>query len=190
MVNKKYNNILDTAKDLFWKHGFRRVSIEEICQKSNVSKMTFYKHFPNKIELAKTVFNRVVEDSEQRLIQILKENSSVSEKLQKIFLIKVEKTNDISQEFLQDFYLGTEPELKTYVEERVRKAWNIVIDDIKKAQKAGIFRKSLKPELMIKVQNKFIEMLEDESIVSMYNSRQELLLEFVNLMLYGVSPND
>jgi hypothetical protein len=43
---------------------------------------------------------------------------------------------------------------------------------------------------MLKVQNKMVEMLEDETVISMYDSKQELLLEFANLMLYGISPHD
>lgn len=188
--NKKYNDIIITAKDLFWKHGFRRVSTEEICKKSGVSKMTFYKFFPNKIELAKTVFDSVVAEGEQKFKQILKEEIPTPEKIRKIILLKVEGTNNISPEFMQDFYLGTEPELKTYVEERTRKAWDILIDHIKEAQETGIFRKNFKPELLIKVQFKLSELLEDKSVVNMYNSQQELILEFTNLLVYGISQRE
>jgi AcrR family transcriptional regulator len=188
--NKKYNDIITTAKDLFWKHGFRRVSTEEICKKSGVSKMTFYKFFPNKIELAKTVFDSVVAEGEQKFKQILKEELPTSEKIKKIILLKVEGTNNISPEFMQDFYLGTEPELKTYVEERTRKAWDILIDHIKEAQETGIFRKNFKPELLIKVQFKLSELLEDKSVVNMYNSQQELILEFTNLLVYGIAQRE
>jgi AcrR family transcriptional regulator len=64
--NKKVKSIMETARDLFWKHGLKRVSIEEICQKSGVSKMTFYRHFDNKTELAKAVFDNVINDSIQK----------------------------------------------------------------------------------------------------------------------------
>ena len=48
----KVSQIMLAAKDLFWKFGIRKVSIEEICSKANVSKVTFYKYFENKIDLA------------------------------------------------------------------------------------------------------------------------------------------
>ena len=189
-TGKKYRDILTTAKDLFWKHGFKRVSVEEICQKANVSKMTYYKYFPNKTALAKTVFNRVVEDGEKQFRKIMKEDTAAAEKLEKIILLKMEGTNSISPEFLQDFYTGSEPELKAFVEERTKKSWDLLINDFRRAQEEGIFRRDFKPEFMVKLQNMFLSLLEDQSLIAMFETRQELIMEFVNLMIYGISPRN
>ncbi|MBN2480385.1 MAG: TetR/AcrR family transcriptional regulator [Bacteroidales bacterium] len=188
--NKKYNDIVKTARDLFWKHGFKRVSIEEICQKAHVSKMTYYKHFRDKVELAKTIFNDVVEEGERKFRHIMKEDTPAAEKIKNIILLKMESTNDISHEFLRDFYTEKESELQAYVEERTRKAWNLLIEDFKEAQKAGIIRKDFKIEFLIKVQNKLVDLLEDESLTGMYDSQQELILELTNLIVYGIVPHD
>jgi AcrR family transcriptional regulator len=187
---KKYRDILSTARDLFWKHGFKRVTVEEICQKANVSKMTYYKYFPNKIALAKTVFSRVVEDGEKQFRKIMKEDTTATEKMEKIILLKMEGTNSISTEFLQDFYTGSEPELKAFVEERTKKSWDLLINDFKKAQEAGIFRKDFKPEFMVKIQNILIGIFEDEDIAALFETRQELIMEFVNLIIYGIAPRN
>jgi AcrR family transcriptional regulator len=48
-TNQKYLKILAAGRDLFWKHGFKRVTIEEVCREAGASKMTFYKFFENKI---------------------------------------------------------------------------------------------------------------------------------------------
>ncbi len=188
--SRKYKDIISVARDLFWKHGFKRVSVEEICRTAKVSKMTYYKYFPNKTELAKTIFNKVVEDGEKQFREIIKEDSPAAEKIEKMILIKMESTNNISPEFLQDFYTGSEPELQAFVEERTKKTWDLLINDFKQAQEAGIFRKDFKPEFMFKIQNMLIGIFEDESITGMFESRQELIMEFVNLMIYGISPRD
>lgn len=190
MKSKKYNDILSTAKDLFWKHGFKRVSIEEICQTASVSKMTYYKYFPNKIELAKTIFNMVIEDGIKRFRVIMKEDCSPAKKIRKMMLLKIESTNDISSEFMQDFYVGREPELKTFVEERTRDAWAILLDDYKKAQDDGIFRKDFKPELLMKIQYKLIDLLEDKSVTGMFKSQQEMIMALANLIVYGIVPHE
>lgn len=82
--NKKQELILHTAKELFWKHGFKRVSVEEICKIAKVSKMTFYKFYPNKIELAKAVCDNVIEDSIAKFHEVLHKEITTEEKIKKI----------------------------------------------------------------------------------------------------------
>lgn len=187
---KKYDDILRTARELFWKYGFKRVTIEEICRRADVSKMTYYKYFPNKIELAKMIFNTVVVNAEKEFRKIMKEESSADEKIKKVIQLKISGTNDISPEFLQDFYTGTEPELKTYVEERTRKSWNVLIEDFRQAQRNGIFRKDFNPEFLIKTQMKLLEMLDDKSATCLFSSQQEMIMEIVNIMIYGIRPHE
>ncbi len=188
--NLKEKQLLSTAKELFWKHGFRRVTIEEVCKKAGVSKMTFYRFFPNKIELAKTVFNNVIDEGIINFKKIMENDIPTPEKLKKIILLKTEGTNDISREFMEDFYTDSEPELKTFVEERTRLVWNEILKDFKEAQNKGIFRKDFKPEFLIQVASKFVEAMNDEKLLQLYDTPQDLILEFTNLLTYGISPHE
>ena len=49
----KHKKLIQTGKALFFKYGIKKVSVAEICKEAGVSKMTFYKHYANKGELAK-----------------------------------------------------------------------------------------------------------------------------------------
>ena len=189
-TNKKYIAIKDAAKDLFWKHGLKRVSIEEICQKAGASKMTFYKFFPNKTELAKTIFTDVVESGQTRFQEILKSDKPPSTKVKEILLMKLEGTNNISPEFMKDFYSGGDPELTAFVEQITVKTWENLRNDYKKAQEEGIFRKDFNIELLIKLKFKLAEVLEDENIVKLYGSPQEMILELANLLTYGIVEHE
>lgn len=188
--NKKYRDIMDTARELFWKHGFRRVTVQEICAKSGVSKMTFYKYFPDKIELAKTVFTNIMDESMEKFSDLMKENISVPEKMQKMLLLKAEGTKNISQEFMNDFYLGTEPELKNFVEEKTGEVWESLLKNYKWAQKNNIFRDDFKPEFFLKVSFKLTELMNDKELTQLYDSPQELILEFAKLMTYGITKRE
>src|SRR5690554_2965809 len=116
--NKKYNSILKTAKTLFWKHGFRRVTIEEICKEADVSKMTFYKFFSNKTDLAKTILDNLIQSSRIKFKAIVESKKLFSKKLEDLFLLKVEGMNNISMEFINDVYTNPEMGLKEYMEEQ------------------------------------------------------------------------
>ena len=45
------DRILQTAHDLFYRHGIRATGIDRVIAESNVSKVTFYRHFPSKNDL-------------------------------------------------------------------------------------------------------------------------------------------
>jgi AcrR family transcriptional regulator len=45
------DRILDTAYDLFSRHGVRTVGVDRIVAESGVAKMSLYRHFPSKDEL-------------------------------------------------------------------------------------------------------------------------------------------
>ena len=188
--NKKRQVILSTAKELFWKYGFKRVSIEEICKAANVSKMTFYKFFPNKLELAKTVFDGVIDKGLEDFKSFMAEEITPSERIKKMLLMKQKGTNDISREFLQDFYNNPELGLKTYIEEKTKSAWDEILNGYKIAQEDGWFRKDIKPELLFSLSQKLSEILIDENLLKLYRNPQELIMEIVKLLSYGFVQND
>ncbi len=68
--NHRYVQVLAAARELFWKHGLKRVTVEEICREAGVSKMTFYKFFPNKVTLAKAVYDKEVETGYEKFIEL------------------------------------------------------------------------------------------------------------------------
>lgn len=185
--NKKLQDIMHTAHDLFWKHGFRRVSVEEICEKSNVSKMTFYKFFANKFELAKAVLDQVIDEAMLKWDELFKADISATDKIKGIIMLKIEGTNNISREFLEDFYFGSQPELKEFVEQRTAESWSKMYKSIKMAQQKGWFRKDFKPEFLFHVSNKFTEIMNDEKLMSLYDSPQDLIVEFINFVSFGIS---
>ncbi|HSO86490.1 MAG TPA: helix-turn-helix domain-containing protein [Draconibacterium sp.] len=190
IINPKYQDILKTARELFWKHGFKRVSIEEICKKAGVSKMTYYRFFPNKIELAKTVFNNEIDEGRLKFRNLMEADIPAKEKIKGIILLKAEGTNNISKEFLEDFYMGTEPELKTFVEERTKETWNELLQDWTLAQGKGFFRKDFKPEFFLRATFKLVDLLKDEELNKLYDKPQDLIMEFANFVAYGISPHE
>jgi AcrR family transcriptional regulator len=190
ITSKKQKDILIAAKELFWKHGYKRVTIEEICELGKVSKMTFYRNFPNKLELAKAVFEMVVSDSIREFRYLMEENISASEKIKKMLLMKYEGTNEISKEFLQDFYNNPELGVSTYIMQRTSEVWLEVIELYRKGQEDGWLRKDFKPEILLILSQKASELLNDNNVLKLYNNPQELVMEITNLFTYGIVPHD
>lgn len=54
--------ILETAAELFYRHGVRAVGVDTIVEKSGVAKMTLYKHFASKDALVCAVLDHRASD--------------------------------------------------------------------------------------------------------------------------------
>lgn len=189
--SKKQQHLLAAARELFWRHGFRRVTIEEICGKADVSKMTFYKFFPDKISIAKAVFSKEVETGMLRFREILAdESTSSADKVKAMMLMKADSTNNISKEFLNDFYSSDKTELVGFVHDLTAKTWSEAIGDFKKAQEDGVFRKDFKPEFLFLISQKIAESLNDPKLQALYASPHDLIVELSRFFCYGISPHD
>ncbi len=186
----KCRKLLETGRNLFWKHGFRRVSVDEICREAEVSKMTFYRCFENKIDLAKKIYTKIVNQGIIKFNAIMAEDIPSAEKLKRIITLKMEGTDEISREFITDFYTSNDTGLKSFVEELTRESWDEVINRFRIAQEKGWFRKDFKPEFLLYITQHLIPMVTDENLLSLYDSPQDLIMEFANFFTYGIAPHE
>lgn len=184
--NKKYQQIIDTAHDLFWDHGIRRVSVEEICQTAGVSKMTFYKYFKNKIDLVLFILNRTFLDGVAKYKSIMAQNIPYSEKAKEMIQMKLEATKDISQEMLKDWMQGSIPEVAELMQRMKQENYKLLRDDMVAAQNKGEIRKDINPQFILYFLNKMAEIAGDEQMINMYESTQSLTAELINLFFYGI----
>lgn len=189
--NPKYKRIVETAHNLFWKFGIKRVTIEEICSESGVSKMTFYKFFSNKIELAKVVINNIFEKAENDFRDLMARNVSFEEKIKAQVRMKFEGTKNISEAFITDVYSGWNEELKTLFNNISVKMSNMVRDYYLDAQQKGWIRKDVNVDFIFYLSNKMTEMVADPQLTAMYqNNVQDVIMEFMNMLFYGIIPRE
>jgi len=184
----KYSAIINAAKVLFWKYGFRRVTIDEICKEAKTSKMTFYKYFPNKLEVARAVFDKVADEGLVRFREIFTKNSTPSVKMKNILQLKLEGTDNISSEFLNDFYNNPELGLTPHIEAKTNILWKETLELFKSGQKEGWIRADMNVEFMFRFMQKSTPLLTDNEALKLFNSPQELIMELANMFVYGISP--
>ena len=188
--NKKLQQLLETAWDLFWRFGFTRVSIEEICQEAGVSKMTFYKHFKNKTDLVKFIMNEISENSLKMHEDIMSLDIPFIDKIRKSIELKIEQTENISEAFFNDFHRQNDPELNRVLIHQRKSNIETITNWYVKAQKKGDIRRDIKPEFIVYFLNHLMEMVKDEKLLKLYNTPQDLIRELTNFFFYGLLPGD
>jgi AcrR family transcriptional regulator len=184
----KFEAIVSSARSLFWKHGIRRVSIEEICQNAGVSKMTCYKYFSNKTAIAKYLIEDMFESGIKAYKEIYHSDISYEEKVKKMLDLKMSNSHEMSQELLDDIYKNQDEELSETIETIKKRMIGIYLDDIREAQKIGEIRDDVKPEFMLYFLNNLTEMLTDQRLVSIYSNPQQMISEVMTFFFYGIMP--
>jgi AcrR family transcriptional regulator len=188
--NPKFLQLVETAFDLFWRHGVRRVSVEEICRTADVSKMTFYKHFANKTKLALYVFEKVFQVAREKYDRLMAEDLPFIEKSRGILELKLDATKGFSDEIMQEMYVQPIPEVAAFMQEQIQLSFKKVREDFARAQKKGEIRQDIKIDFIIYFMNHMLEMLKDDNFTQLYSTVQELSAELLNFFFYGIMPRN
>lgn len=184
--SKKLQQITKTAHTLFMSHGIKRVTIEEICRTATVSKMTFYKYFDNKNDLAISVLDSIFTKAEKHYSNIMAQDASFSEKVKDIIKLKLEASKDVSTEMLQDLWNNPVPEVADYMKKKTQLSLKLFLDDMIAAQNKGEIRQDINPHFILYFIGKMQEIATDEKIIHMYETVQDFTSEIINLFFYGI----
>ena len=180
------DRLLESGRMLFWKYGFSKVSVEEICRGAGVSKMTFYRYFSSKTILSKQILERAVEEGITRFMGIMESDVPTEEKMRRIILMKMEGTADISREFIEDIYSSRGEELQHYMMQLTGKTAGMIVEAFRQAQEKGFFRKDFRPEMLIAMSMKMIDLLTDEHLNKLYSNANEMIVEMTRIITCGI----
>lgn len=183
--NKKFKQLVTTATELFTKFGMKRVSVEEICQKSPVSKATFYKHFRNKNHLIEYILKHWFDEMYAALDIIDKKAIPFPQKIQEFFQIKKTLVKEMSPEFLKE-YLHLTPELQESFNQLKHQSYHKFLIYVKKWQQEGHIRPDIKPDFIVAALGNLEYFNQNTSLVNAYPNFTDYMTELWNYFFYGI----
>lgn len=118
-MNKKKRHVIDKAHELFIEQGYHATSIQDILNRSGISKGSFYNYFSSKGELFKAVFNLIQENAQLERDKLLigediKDMNIFKEQIS--IMIEMNKRNKINQ-LIDDVLVSNDPELFKYIKQ-------------------------------------------------------------------------
>jgi AcrR family transcriptional regulator len=184
--NNKIRKLISTAHHLFMKHGIRRVTVEEICSESNISKMTFYKYFKNKIELSKYLLYQVSKKQMADYRLMMDQQIPFSDKIKNLMLLNNDLADLISEEFFDDLCKNPIPELVELIAKLRTDLLSVILNDLRVACDNGEIRKDIKPEFILYILKQLSEMSKDKNLIQLYDSNNNVVMELTNFFFYGI----
>ena len=185
-INKNRRGLLEAARTLFWKHGIRRVTIQEICSEASVSKMTFYRQFTNKNEIAAQVLRDILEKGMGDYHRIMQQEITFAEKMQQVIVLKHDATNNISDEFIKDIYQQNQTELHAMIESYQHEISTEVRNDFAQAQQNGFIRQDVEIDFIMYMMDRLTRMILDEKLLALCGDSQQAIMEVTRFFFYGI----
>lgn len=182
---KKREQILDAGSELFQHKGIRRVTVAEVCERASVSKVTFYKYFTDKTELARSVLDMLCDRVLARLDELEAMDVPFVDKAREFVAERARLAAELSPEFVRDLY-GAGPELADFVRERAVHDRKYFIAFLERAQSAGDVRRSVSPELILAVVEKLTALGADDALVERCGGFEAVTRGVNEIFFFGV----
>lgn len=182
--NPKYRRIMETAIKLFYRHGIKRVTIEDICKESGVSKMTFYKFYRNKTELVKQIVTDMINEGLEFVDNIMAQDIPFQEKVKQNLKYKIEGIRKYGDLFFED--LLRTPEFQPYVIEMNRIALKKILEIFNMGKSEGVIRGNITPEFYQYLLGYLSIMGDDDKLKIIFPDMGQRVEELINVLFYGV----
>jgi AcrR family transcriptional regulator len=184
----KKEKIECTAQTLFFKHGFKKVSIDELCRKSNVSRKTFYTYYPNKMALVIVILRRMMDEKLLIYRQIIDSQLCFAEKMEKLLLQKIDASKQISMEFVSDFFNPDAAEILAYFQEISAESLSVTKDFFLLAQANGEMNSNLSIDYVMWMMQQSLELCKSPDFRAMFPDAERMTKELSQFFVYGIMP--
>ncbi len=182
--------ITAAAKKLMWKHGIRRITVDEICREAGVSKMTFYKYFDNKIALARIIIQKSSDESWARAEEIMAGPVPFHEKAGMLIQLKIDQYEAWSGEIAREILDNSVPGLTEFVTDLRKDSLARTIALFRRSQEKGEIRCDIKPEFILDMFNRLTDAARDRALAAHYPSLSALVKEIMEFLYFGMMPRD
>ncbi len=182
---QKKQQIVAAAREMFLRHGVRRVSVEEICRKAGVSKMTFYRHYADKPALAEEVVRAIFTEAFAFFDDIYHSDAPVERVFERIISYKETLVERIGPALVEEFYDPASP-LSGLMAELKREGMQQFLKFFRARQRSGELRRDIRPEFVLAMVDKMQELARNRQLLALYRDRAELAHEINAFFFYGI----
>jgi len=148
------DTILDAAMRAFNEHGYARATMDAVAQQAGVSKGTLYNYFKSKRDLFICILDRISQQDEQGLQEMLVRSGSAADKLEALlsqWSRRLPDYEDVGRLFLEFWAVAARDEREGPIKqhlERLRERWvSTLAGLIREGVRDGSFLPSLDPDV-------------------------------------------
>ncbi len=177
--------VIAEAKRLFFQHGFRRVTMDEIAANLRMSKKTLYALFPSKDDLVKGVVFSIMAPKIARMSELMEKASGVAE----LFAGAVEVFQTLGQEISEPMMsdMRMMPDLWREIEERRLAVLSHLGEVIERGKERGEVRSDLNTDLFLRIFMQTVSRIANPAMMLELNIRpSDLGPQLFGIFFHGI----
>ncbi len=154
---KRKQQIIEIAKEMFIQNGFQSTHIGQVCEKLNIARGTVYQYFGNKREILYAIMEKVEEQIDDILdMEDLRDFYKGNPNAKSISKFVADRLAAIINAFLEEpiviklIYkdiIGIDAEVIARVHKFQEFITKLLVRDVEEIKKRGFYKKNLNPEI-------------------------------------------
>ncbi len=136
--NDKKKAIMQTALELFDKHGFDKVTVTEIAAKAHVSKVSIYNFFESKDNLRRIIIKDMLDESIEKMKMLVEKEGSLIGKIEEYIQIRTWYYSKYGLQFFFDA-VESDPVLRQYFDDFNAANKRLLLASIGEGKRSGVF---------------------------------------------------
>ncbi|OUM94983.1 MAG: hypothetical protein A9Z00_12100 [Thermobacillus sp. ZCTH02-B1] len=189
MRQRKREQILEKATELFFARGVADVSMDDIAAAVPVAKMTIYKHFRSKERLVGAVMERYMREQHAIMNRKIAESPDTLSAL--VSILDYRSMPVVPERFIREsleLYPGIVADLLRYYREHVH---DQLRELIVRGQEEGVIRKDLSPHILMVYMQGIAEYFARPDVLAQFHDLRLLGEQFRTMFLFGIAaPKD
>ncbi len=179
----KVKDLISAGTMLIKRHGYKRITVEEICETAQVSKMTFYKYFKNKKDIVLYILDSIFADMRSHFHDVISLPIPYAERIAQFVEYKLNSVIDDDFTFLEELLENADEEIRALMADAQAQAVNLQLETIAKAIENGDVHSWVTPELYVLTLNHLGSLVRDPLILSQFDGDWAEMSRFLTKFL-------
>lgn len=191
MARNAKQRLLEEAESLFLKYGWQRVTVDEICRKTGVTRKTFYTYYSNKDEMVFSVLTAIL----GRMMEVCSDvfnnsETNFAEKLKQLTLFNLEYAKSMGMEFVEDLMLSKDARIMEIQIESGNWANELFANAFEAAKKNGEVREDVNIHVFLAIVQYLKPLYMQPEFQAYFSNVSDMVEQVSNMLYYGIFKNE
>jgi AcrR family transcriptional regulator len=188
MKKKDEERILRGAYELFYRHGVKRITMDDVASHLGMSKKTIYENYKNKDDMVLALMKRELQKQHKDMDAIRKKSENSIDEIIGIMNYLAEKFSQINPGMfydLQKYHSSSWNHFRDFKENSIQK---FIEANLKHGVKDGLYRKDINIPILSRLRVEQIELCFNSNVFPTHEFRiAEVCVEVLNHFVYGIA---